>query len=386
MYRKGLVRELLDLILWCSTLRAESTLLTPNRTRINLFPKEVRFVVGSTQIDLCRSDMKRATIAEVAADANVSRATVSQVLNGRRPVAAPTRDRVLASVERLNYRPHSVARSLRTQRSLTIGLMVPDITNPFYPELTRSFQDVAYGRSYHTMICNTDGDAEREREAARHLLDRQVDGLLLVAFGLSGAEIDDIAATVPTAFVGDPALGRKCDQVHLEDTAAARDMTRWLFGRGYRRLGFLAGTPRLGPSDVRLAAFLAVCQENNDISAGQRVVFGEYSVAGGAKALVQLVGAADPPDAVFCANDQIAIGALHAADELGLSVPGDLGITGFDDIEPAAYVRPALTTVANPAADYGRLAAELIIDRIEHRGVAPRELIIPHRLVIRGSA
>jgi LacI family transcriptional regulator len=333
-----------------------------------------------------KSDMKRATIAEVAADANVSRATVSQVLNGRRPVAAPTRDRVLASVERLNYRPHSVARSLRTQRSLTIGLMVPDITNPFYPELTRSFQDVAYGRSYHTMICNTDGDAEREREAARHLLDRQVDGLLLVAFGLSGAEIDDIAATVPTAFVGDPALGRKCDQVHLEDTAAARDMTRWLFGRGYRRLGFLAGTPRLGPSDVRLAAFLAVCQENNDAAAGQRVVFGEYSVAGGAKALVQLVGAADPPDAVFCANDQIAIGALHAADELGLSVPGDLGITGFDDIEPAAYVRPALTTVANPAADYGRLAAELIIDRIEHRGLAPRELIIPHRLVVRDSA
>ena len=191
--------------------------------------------------------MKRATIAEVAADANVSRATVSQVLNGRRPVAAPTRDRVLASVERLNYRPHSVARSLRTQRSLTIGLVVPDITNPFYPELTRSFQDIAYGRSYHTMVCNTDGDAEREREAARHLLDRQVDGLLLVAFGLSGPEIDDIAATVPTAFVGDPALGRKCDQVHLNDTAAAQDMTRWLFGRGYRRLGFLAGTPRLGP-------------------------------------------------------------------------------------------------------------------------------------------
>ena len=231
-----------------------------------------------------------------------------------------------------------------------------------------------------------DGEAEREREAARHLLDRQVDGLLLVAFGLNGPEIDEIAATVPTAFVGDPALGRKCDQVHLDDTAAARDMARWLFGRGYRRLGFLAGTPRLGPSDVRLAAFLAVCQENNDVAAGQRVVFGEYSVAGGAKALVQLVGAADPPDAVFCANDQIAIGALHAADELGLSVPGDLGITGFDDIEPAAYVRPALTTVANPAADYGRLAAELIIDRIEHRGVAPRELIIPHRLVIRDSA
>ena len=109
-------------------------------------------------------------------------------------------------------------------------------------------------------------------------------------------------------------------------------------------------------------------------------------MAGGAKALVQLVGAADPPDAVFCANDQIAIGALHAAAELGLSVPEDLGITGFDDVEAAAYVRPALTTVANPAADYGRLAAELILDRIEHRGLAPRELIIPHRLVVRGSA
>ena len=201
--------------------------------------------------------MKRATIAEVAADANVSRATVSQVLTGDGLSPLPPATASSPASNGCNYRPHSVARSLRTQRSLTIGLMVPDITNPFYPELTRSFQDVAYGRSYHTMICNTDGDAEREREAARHLLDRQVDGLLLVAFGLSGAEIDDIAATVPTAFVGDPALGRKCDQVHLEDTAAARDMTRWLFGRGYRRLGFLAGTPRLGPSDVRLAAFLA---------------------------------------------------------------------------------------------------------------------------------
>jgi LacI family transcriptional regulator len=330
--------------------------------------------------------MRRATIADVAADAGVSRATVSQVLNGRRPVATATRDRVLASVERLSYRPHSLARSLRTQRSLTIGVVLPDITNPFYPELTRWFQDIAYSRSYHTMICNTDGNPEREREATRDLLDRQVDGLLLVTFGLSGREINSIAAVVPTAFIGDPALEPKCDMVRLEDGAAATDMARWLFGKGYRRLGFLAGPPRLGPSDLRLAGFLAACQESNDVGAGQRVVFGEYSVAGGAKALQRLIEAADPPDAVCCANDQIAIGALHAAKDLGLSVPGDLGITGFDDIEPAAYVRPALTTVSNPAGDYGRVTAELIIDRIEHRGLAPRETIVRHRLVLRDSA
>ena len=126
--------------------------------------------------------------------------------------------------------------------------------------------------------------------------------------------------------------------------------------------------------------------ENNDAGAGQRVIFGEYSAAGGAKALAKLVGAADPPDGVCCANDQIAIGALRAAKDLGLSVPGDIGITGFDDIEPAGYVEPALTTVANPAADYGRLTAELIIDRIEHRSLAPQEVIVQHRLVLRDSA
>jgi LacI family transcriptional regulator len=264
--------------------------------------------------------------------------------------------------------------------------VLPDVTNPFYPELTRAFQDVAYGRSYHTIICNTDGDAEREREAVRDLLDRQVDGVMLATFGLSGPDIDAISAFVPTAFIGDPALEPKCDQVHLEDAAAAGDMARWLFGKGYRRLGFLAGPPRQGPSDIRLAGFLAACRENNDVGAGQRVIFGEYSAAGGAKALAKLVGAPDPPDGVCCANDQIAIGALRAAKDLGLSIPGDIGITGFDDIEPAGYVEPALTTVANPAADYGRLTAELIIDRIEHRSLAPQVVIVQHRLVLRDSA
>ena len=253
---------------------------------------------------------RRATIAEVVADAGVSRATVSQVLNGKRPVAPPTRDRVLASVERLHYRPHSVARSLRTQRSLTIGLVLPDVTNPFYPELTRAFQDVAYGRSYHTIICNTDGDAEREREAVRDLLDRQVDGVMLATFGLSGPDIDAISAVVPTAFIGDPAGA----QMRPGPPRRRRGGSVWPAGCSERATAGSASWPALRVRGLPTSGWRGSWRRagRTTTPAPGTAAVGEYSRRG-ASAPAKPVRAADPPDGIWCANDQIAIGALRGA-------------------------------------------------------------------------
>jgi LacI family transcriptional regulator len=328
---------------------------------------------------------KRTTIAEVAERAGVSPTTVSHVITGNRPVAAATRKRVEEVVLELGFRPNGLARSLRIQRSHTIALIIPDITNPFYPVLARGLDD-ALGTDYRTMICYTDADRDRELAFVADVSDRKADGIVIVAFRIAASELKQIMpSAIPVVSVGDGIDDPLIDMVLTNDENGAFEATRYLLELGHRRVALIGGTE--GPGPRRMAGYRRALENAGIAFRPDLAAIGGWNRHGGSTALRQLLAIADPPSAVFCANDLMAIGAFDAAREQGLRIPQDLAIVGYDDIDAAAMVNPPLTTVANPAYEVGETAGRLLLDRVtgSYSGKR-RDVVLRSQLVKRASA
>ncbi|GLX93398.1 substrate-binding domain-containing protein [Herbidospora sp. NBRC 101105] len=335
-----------------------------------------------------RADARRPSILLVAQAAGVSATTVSHTLNGRRPVAAETRRRVLEAIDRLGYRPNVLARGLRTNRSQTIGLVIPDITNPFYPALARGLQDVLRPAGYDEIISNTDGDRDMERAAIEQMIARQVDGLAFAVFHTHAEDLlPVIEAGLPVVRLGGVQVQEGVDLVHSDDEGGAAEATRYLLEAGYRRIGFVCGPRAEGPAAERVSGYRLALASAGIEADPRLVVHTSFSRSGGAGGTSWLLGLAEPPDAVLCANDIMALGALDAAAARGLRIPADLAVMGFDDIEAASLVSPRLTTMANPAREIGRACGERLLARLSGTvAESSTETIIPARLVRRESA
>lgn len=339
--------------------------------------------------------MASAGIDVVAARAGVSTTTVSHALTGRRPVAAATRARVMAAVEELDYRPNHLARSLATQRTHTAVLVLPDIANPFYPALARAAQDLLRREGYHTIIGNTDGVPDEERAFLADAVDRRADGIVFVPLSAQWAALQPVVrAEVPLVVLtadadGPGAPGRlpRTDIVHSDDQHGMAEAVRHLLSEGHRRIGFINGVSASGPAPRRLAGYRLALDEAGIPPDPELVVVTSFSRTGGLEGATALLALPEPPTAVVCANDLIAIGVLDVARSTGRRVPEDLAVTGFDDIEAAALVSPPLTTVLNPAAELGHACARLLLDRMtgEYDSV-PRRIVIANTLVRRASA
>ncbi len=330
----------------------------------------------------------RPSITRVAQLAGVSATTVSHALNGRRPVAHETRRRVLAAIDQLGYRPNVLARGLRTSRSQTIGLIIPDITNPFYPALARGLQDVLRPAGYDEIISNTDGDRELERAAIEQMIARQVDGLAFAVFHTHAEDLlPVIGAGIPVVRLGGRLAQAGVDVVHSDDEGGAAEATRYLLERGYRRIGFVCGPHAEGPAAERVAGYRSALLAAGADADPRLVAHTHFSRAGGSSGTARLLDLPEPPDAVLCANDIMAIGALDTAEKRGLRVPADLAVMGFDDIEAASLVSPGLTTMANPAREIGQACARRLLERLRGGTAQPSaETVIPARLVRRRSA
>jgi LacI family transcriptional regulator len=328
------------------------------------------------------------TIVDVARHAGVSITTVSHALSGNRRVADATRARIQHSIRELGYRPNAFARSLRTERSHMVSLIIPDITNPYYPTLARGLQDALHAGSYQSFVCNTDGRRDEERSFLNDSLQRRVDGIALAAFATTARMLAAVLrAGIPLVSIGTMIRHPRVDQVSTDDVAGSRDATAYLLRKGYGPIAMIGGSPGSSPSDRRLEGYRAALHEAGVRFDPRSVAIGDFTRAGGAAAMAELLTRRARPRAVFCANDLMAIGAMDAIREAGLRVPRDVAVMGYDDIEAAALVTPDLTTVVNPAYQMGRAAGELLLDRM--RGDAPRlrtQVVIPHRLVARASA
>ena len=330
----------------------------------------------------------RPTQKDIALAAGVSQATVSIVLNRAETsaVPVPTRERILRLAGEIGYRPSHPARTLRNARTMTLACIVPDITNPFYPGLVRGLQATAAPAGYAVLIYDTDGTPEGERRALGWLQQGRADGAVGMFYHFRAADLTDVArGNLPLVLLGRQSVrrgGPPIDSVFIDNVAASAAMTRLLIRRGHRRIAMIVAG--FGPSQVRAEGYGKVMREAG--LAPQLVVDNAHSAEAGVRAMRALLAqGGDRPTAVFGANDMIAIGAMQAAREAGLSIPGDVAIVGFDDIPTANLL--GLTTVRQPELELGALAARTLIERLQPEGsrTASRSLELDFEIVERSS-
>ena len=331
--------------------------------------------------------MSHVTIDDVAAQAGVSVTTVSHVFSGNRPVSDATRSRVLAVAESMGYRANAIAASLRTNRTRTVMIVLPDITNSFFPVLARGVQDALRPHGYHALICNTDFLESEERAFLDEAVARRLDGVVFGGSWVPPTDLQRLAdAGLAVVNLGDPAADTTIDSVRLDDRLAASEATDYLLSR-HASVGFIGGPAESPVARTRLQGYQDAIRASGRTVNDDQVAMVEFTRAGGRSGLATVLDGAAPPDAVLCANDVIALGAIDLTVTRALSVPGDVAIMGCDDIEAAAIVRPGLTTVRNRADVIGREAGRLLMSRIngEYTGDG-RDVIVPHELVLRESA
>jgi LacI family transcriptional regulator len=330
----------------------------------------------------------RATIIDVAREAGVSTTTVSHVLNETRSVAEPTKQRVLAAIERLNYEVNSLAQSLKSDRSQTIGLLVTDISNPFFTSLVRGVEDVANAAGYSVMLCNTDENAEKEITYLRMLRRKRVDAILMAPTGVRQPLADQLVGLgFPLVCFDRPPPGAPCDSVLVDNVGGAQQAVSHLIGLGHQRVGIITGLSGVGTTDERLAGYMRAMAEHG-VSVDQDLVrLGNSRLDGGFREMLALLDLPAPPTAVFTSNNLTTLGALGALQSRQVAVPDNMAIVGFDDFEWAAVLRPRVTAVAQPTYQIGETATRMLIDRVEGRcGPEPRRVVLPTRLIVRESS
>lgn len=323
---------------------------------------------------------------DVAERADVSVTTVSHVVNETRHVSDELRGRVQEAMDALGYRPNRLARSLRCGETHTIGVIVPDISNPFFAEVARGIEDTSFARKYSVILCNSDGDLEKELFYTSVLTSKQVDGILFVAAGMSTGRIRKLQEErIPVVVVDREIPDVSVDEVLIDNVRGGGAVTRHMIELGHRRIGCITGPSDLTPSAERVTGYCRALQEA-DLPVDEEIVLrGDFRYEGGYHAGRQLLERADPPTAVFACNDLMAVGILRAAREMGYRVPADLSVAGFDDVRLASFASPALTTVAQPKYDMGVLATELLLGRMEDHDRPPRHRLLETRLIVRRS-
>jgi LacI family transcriptional regulator len=320
------------------------------------------------------------TIYSVAQLAGVSIATVSRVLQGTRPTSAQTRANVLRAVEELDYVPLQAARSLAVHRHEAHGIIVPDLIGPYYSELLMGYESAAaeLGQSVVIVVAHPSEEATR---AVR--LSSRVDGIVVANSTISDDAARSLAQRTPVVLLARPPVAG-CDAVSAENFESARALTEHLLEHGRRRLSFV-GDPD-GSPDVqeRYAGFLEALTGSDTSAEGPLVKVG-FRERSGADVAAQVMGHATRPDALVCANDELALATMKALQYLGIHIPDDVAIVGWDDVMTARYVSPGLTTVRQPLYELGRAAATRLHERIAGAPTAPEPLILPTELVLRTS-
>jgi LacI family transcriptional regulator len=332
----------------------------------------------------------RATITDVAAEAGVHPSTVSRVLNDHAgsTIRPETRQRILVVADRLGYRPSALARSLRLQRTLTLGMLVPDITNPFFSSIIKGAEDAVRERGYNLILCNSEDEPEREATYLRVLRERQVDGLLIASSQMADDTIAELREDAfPFVLLNRAAHGVDDLAVLVDNHAASVEVVAYLAALGHRRVGHIAGPQNTTTGVERRDGYRAAVLEHRLADEPGLLVEAEaFSELAGYRALQVMLAGSARPTAIFGANDLIAIGMLQGLREIGVRVPDDLSIVGFNDIPLAGLLEPALTTVHVPQLEMGVAGAHLLIDRLEGKPIGNVRVILPTELVIRASS
>jgi LacI family transcriptional regulator len=331
--------------------------------------------------------MPPVTIKDIAKTSGLSIATVSYVINKSRPVSPDAAERVNQAIYQLGYTPNLVARSLRSKRTRTIGLIVPDSSNPFFAEIAKGVEDAGFSASYSVILCNSNATLDREQVYLDLLVSKRVDGLILAS---TSASLDHLLPILqrqlPVVVFYRQAGDLPIDTIQVDNQRGGQDATRHLIRFGHKKIACICPASEKTPSYHRVDGYLQAMQEHGLLIEPELMPQGNNRIEGGHAAAIRLLDSGRQFSAIFSTNDAMAIGAMRALRERGLRVPHDVSVIGFDDILLASYVAPALTTIAQPKVEAGKRAVEFLIERIEACGQCePQHLVLETTLIERAS-
>jgi LacI family transcriptional regulator len=323
------------------------------------------------------------TSADVARAAGVSVQTVSVVINGKSGISEATRERVLRAIQELDYHPNQLASSLRSRRTRTIGILVPSITNPYWPEMVRGAEDVAHRNDYAVFLCNTDGDPTKEQGYIRLLRRHRVAGFF-TTIGGHASDIEALVATgIPVARAGVTQVHEKIVALNVDDRRGEYDATAHLLSLGHRRIGIIV--PLSGPGAGRRAGYADALRERGIAVDPELMVPAEFDIPSGQTGAGRLLALPYPPTAIVAGNDLIAIGVITTLKRHGKRIPEDVAVVGFDNIPMASFYDPPITTIAQPLYEMGAFAMQAILERIGNPALPGTAVIFDTPLIVRRS-
>jgi len=326
------------------------------------------------------------TIKDVAELAGVHPSTVSRVINNDSRISEKTKEKVILIINKLGYTPNAIARGLKTKRTYTLGMLIPDITNPFFAEIARGAEDAANTNGFNIILCNTDDKLKKERIYLEILKGKRVDGLILGTAHIKDKSILELEKKkFPYILVcrGIKELEKNC--VIVDDVGGGTIATEHLIKLGHRRIAHIAGPLKVRGSINRLEGYKLALKKHQIEYKEELVEEGDFRINGGYQAMKKFLKLVEPPTAIFAANDLLALGAMQAIQKKKYHVPKDFSIIGFDDIRLASFVYPPLTTIRQPMLEMGELAVKMLIKIIEEGEFNQRKEVLESKLIIRES-
>ena len=330
----------------------------------------------------------RITMNDVAKSAGVSITTVSHVINNTRKVDPITREKVEVAMKKLGYRPNSLARALRSGDTNTIGMIVPDVSNQFFADFSRNIENYGFEENYSVILCNSDNDMKKQSSYVDTLISKQVDGVIFISAGESSEDLKKLyQCKIPIVVVDRDVALEYADVVLLDNEAAGYQATNYLIELGHKKIACISGPSDLTPSNARVHGYQRALQENNIDFNPDYLVSGDFRFQSGEEAMQKLLDLQQLPSAVFVLNDMMAIGAITAIRKAGLSVPSDISIIGFDNIQMTTAVTPMLTTVGQPIDEIAKISITQLINKIKYKNLAAKNkrIVLNATLITRES-
>ncbi|RWR03405.1 transcriptional regulator [[Pantoea] beijingensis] len=324
---------------------------------------------------------------DVARLAGVSTSTVSHVINNNRFVSEAVREKIIAAIHELNYAPSALARSLKINKTRTIGMLLTASSNPFFSEVVRGVENSCYERGYSLVLCNTEGDEDRMNRSLETLLQKRVDGLLIMCTEshLPSIDILNRYPSIPSVMMDWAPFEGSSDIIQDNSLLGGELATSYLISRGYTRIACITGPQDKTPAQLRLDGYKKAMTTASLPVLPEYIVNGDFEFQGGYNAMNQLLALSQPPQAVFTSNDAMAVGVYHALYQAGLTIPQDIAVMGYDDIELARYMSPPLTTIHQPKDELGELAIDTLIYRLANPDFDRQTLVLTPELIERAS-
>lgn len=327
------------------------------------------------------------TIYDVAREANVSMATVSRVVNGNPNVKPATRKKVIEVIERLGYRPNAVARGLASKKTTTVGVIIPDISSPFFAELARGIEDIATMYKYNIILSNSDQNKDKELQLLNNMLGKQVDGIVFMGGNITEEHVSEFEKSpAPIVLAGSIEESRTIPSVNIDYEQSAYDVTSDFISKGDKKIAFVTG-PLREPinSEKKLQGYKRALEEAGINYREEYVFEGDYTYDSGIEAIDYFIELEDRPTAIFVGSDEMALGVIHGAEDKGFKIPTDFEVVSSDNTRLSLMVRPQLTTVVQPLYDIGAVAMRLLTKYMNKEKVDDHIVVLPHRIEYRNS-